>query len=169
MSAQNWFDLVQTIVMVGGIVFAVRQLQLTAKQIGLAAEATKAAALQTELSAKTSHAAALSSIATEGSEILWKVIQDPSLHRLFDENIPATGFGPEDKLALVRGMLIRHFANSFHLKQLGHIDDNLWTAHKADMATFFRNKQTEKRWETLKKYYDPEFRKFVDKELLNLT
>ncbi len=71
-------------------------------------------------------------------------------------------------MALVRGMLIRQFANVFQLRQMGHVGDSLWAAHKADISAFFRSKPNERRWEALKKYYDSDFRNFVDREILEL-
>lgn len=138
LTVENWIGLAQTLVMFAGVIFALWQLRLTLSQLNVAASAARDAARQTELAAKASQAAALLTVQNAGTDILWKAIDDPALHRLFDDDAPATGFGPDQKVALVRGMLIRQFASVYQLRQMGHISNTVWSAHKADMSEFFQ-------------------------------
>jgi len=169
LDSKFWLDVLQTLAIVAASVIAAWQINVAARQLRVAAEAYNLAAQQTRIAAEASSATTLGALAAASRDMQWKILEDVSLHRLFDEDCPIEGLSAEQKEALVRGMLISHYSFVFEFKKLDQIKGAMWTALRADMHGFFNVRASQERWEKLRALYSPDFREFVEKELLHLT
>jgi hypothetical protein len=169
MTIQDKLMLVQTVTMVLGVGFAVWQIRGAADQLRVAASSYNAAAAQTIIAAKASSSATLGALASATREFQWKVLEDKSLHGLLADGLGEEGLSAPDKLMVVRAMLISHYAFIYEFVQLGQMDGGIWKAIIADMHDFFSKPENRRRWGAIKEAFSPEFRDFVDKELLRLS
>jgi hypothetical protein len=162
-------------VTIPGIIFAARQLQVSAKasqdsakQVKLSAEAAVIAAQQAQIAADAAKANALGMIALAGRDLQWKVLADAALHPLLLPSASSAGMVDAEKQQIVRGMLISYYSFAFEFKLLGQIPEATWPAFVADMQDFFSQPPNRLRWNALKAVMSREFQRFVDHELLRL-
>lgn len=154
----NWdtkdtLQIIEIVVLGAGLYFAGAQLHETAKS-------------STEAS-RSSSAAALGTLMNANADLQWRILEDPTLHVLWEPAANGKGLSPDEKVEILRGMLISHYAFVFDIYQLGQIPDSTWSAMRADMAEFFIRDENQKRWTSVKNLYHGNFREFVDNELLN--
>jgi hypothetical protein len=132
---------------------------MTAWQIHVAVQQLKA-------DSRASSAVALGTVMTATSDMRWRILEDPSLNAALTSNAKATGLSQQERVAVLRGMIISYYSFIYNIHKLGQIPDDSWSAMRADMHEFFTNKENLERWDKVKKLYQGDFQSFVEHELL---
>ena len=145
-------QLVQTFALVSASIFAAYQIKLAAGQLRAGNEASSAVALGTVMNAS--------------AELQWRILQDPSLHAIYLPSAKPTGLSRDEKLVVLRGMMISNYAFIFNIHQLGQIPEDTWSGMSADMHGFFTREDNRRQWDRVKELYQGGFRSFVDNDLL---
>jgi len=160
----DYMQLTQTVAIVLGAAFTVYQIHLGVDQLHAALD-------QVKIGTQASSATSLGTLMNASRDLQWRMMSDSVLQQLFipeakSKNGKQPLLTPEDKIALMRGMLISHYAFVYDYYKLGQIPEATWSAMKAEMQDFFTREETRKRWEQVKDLYHGDFRTFVDNELL---
>lgn len=121
---------------------------------------------QLKAGSDASSAVALGTVMNSSAEMQWRILQDPSLHGIWEPKVKPNGLSKDEKLNILRGMLISNYSFIFDMHKLGQIPEDAWSATSADMHEFFSRDDNRKRWEQVKSFYQGEFRSFVDNDLL---
>jgi hypothetical protein len=169
MTLQDKLSLIQTAAMVVGVVFAVWQIKVAVGQLKVAADSYTSAAQQTTIAARAASSSTLGSLAAATREFQWKVLEDSTLHPLLLSSAGNQVLTNDLKLAVVRAMLISHYAFIYEYAQLGQMDGGIWKAITADMHDFFTKPDNQARWNQIKSGFSPKFREFVDREIVPRT
>jgi hypothetical protein len=148
---QSLAAVVQTVAIILGLAYAASQVKVGLLQLKTATDASSAVALGT--------------VMNSSAEFQWKTLQDPALQVIIAPGAKDK-LSPDQKLNVVRGMLISNYSFIFDMHKLGQIPDDTWSAITADMHGFFSRHENRKQWDRVKMYYQGEFRTFVDNDLL---
>jgi len=149
---QSGAAVVQTVAIIVGLAYAASQVKVGLQQLKAASDASSAVALGT--------------VMNSSAAFQWRILQDPSLQVIIAPGTKDKGLSKDEKLNVVRGMLISNYSFIFDMHKLGQIPDDTWSAITADMHGFFSRGENRKQWERVKTYYEGEFRSFVDNDLL---
>ena len=143
--------LIQTAAIIVGLIFAWSQVDVALKQLKASSDASSAVALGT--------------VMNSSADLQWKILQDSSLHGIFAPK-SKNGLSKDEKLDILRGMMISHYAFIWDMHKLGQMPEDTWSATIADMHGFFARDDNRRRWDQLKGFYQGEFRAFIDNDLL---
>jgi hypothetical protein len=140
--AQHWFDLLQTIGIVGGLFFTGWSLHLDTQ---------------------TQRAANLLTLTSQHRDI-WKILySEPQLARVLEVNLDLAKYPVTDDEARFVGFLILHLNASYQAIKAGVLMKAEGLA--SDIQGFFALPIPKTVWEKLRKFYDADFVAFVDEQV----
>jgi len=159
----EWLSLIQTLAILVGVGLTVYQIHMGVDQLQATLE-------QVKIGVQASSATSLGTLMNASRDLQWHIMGDSALQQLFipgakSKNGKPPLLTPENKVELMRGMLISHYAYAYHYYKLRQLPDASWLPMKAEMQDFFTREETRKRWEQVKSLYG-DFRTFIDNDVL---